>query len=389
MILWKHLACRVSGSGVLIWRQSYLLRSSDMGRCWSFALRWIANSDRSLWRHVSWTAITTLRSTVQAPRFRTDRPCTQQYGPRLLRSGPNVASSPRSEIQMSLSMFTITGRQIFPRALRGVFVTMTSSMTLSIFFCHRASFWSNNPWTWWTLPPWRDWDSSAEGAVLLLCTPYRTPILNSSSKGPTSGPFWTTTKVDTFRKKWNRITTQRSLPVACHPTPTLWPRRMLWSLSARLETIGRLCVALSMRCSPMETLVVTSRRKMIPVSEYHCCARPYGAIRWLQPLRIPTLLRTPTTWTLSLGTSCSTQITTLCLLIGSRAMPPSPQQRQRLMAPGTWQRYQQKVWLPPFGIRNTRGRSGVTCPRTHQAAMAGTYGTSFRYRTINVPRLWN
>ena len=119
-----------------------------------------------------------------------------------------------------------------------------------------------------------------------------------------------------------------------HPN-IMGPARSLVTISANLEMIGGLCVALSMLSSPMETLVVISRGTTIPVSEYHCRARPYGAIKWLQPLRIPTLLRTPTTWTLSLETSSSTQISILCLLIGSKAMPLSPQQPQRLMALGT------------------------------------------------------
>ena len=79
----------------------------------------------------------------------------------------------------------------------------------------------------------------------------------------------------------------------------------------------------------------------------------------------------------------------LVSLIGSKAMPPSPQQPQRLMALGTWKKYQQKIKLLPFGIRNTRDRSGVTCPRPHQATVAGTYGTFFQYGTNHVQRLWS
>lgn len=55
-----------------------------------------------------------------------------------------------------------------------------------------------------------------------------------------------------------------------------------------------------------------------------CRSRLNSVIRWPKRLRIPTSLRIPTIWTLSLGISCSTQISVLCLLIGSKVMPPLP-----------------------------------------------------------------
>lgn len=189
----------------MISRRSCLLKPSGMIRHWSFDLRSIP-SDCRLWHHASLTAITTWRSTAQALHFRADSPCAWQYGRPLLQSGPNVATNPQFKIQTLSLMFTISGRQIFLRRLRGAFVMRTYSLTTSTFSWHQASFPLSNRWWWWTSKVWYDWISSVEKAVLLLCTPCRTLYLNLYSKGSTSGPSWTITKVGTYGRKWKSTT---------------------------------------------------------------------------------------------------------------------------------------------------------------------------------------